>query len=367
MNFRLVSVLVALLAIAQLVVSTTVMGILEGFTKYFYSLSYERKQSIVNEAVQELQNVFPQGMETISLPESADLDTCKVTLQKAVQQNHEWYLLAMGQFTQLKFYNSFLNEKVSGDLQEAIEKASMNTNSQGSSDTIVVGGVLYNAQQLSQVLSDAQALREENVQLRNALNSVRDDLEKSATTVEELKLEAQSSLQEAIRAKTDISKFEKKLSVCRRNEYNLKKIIYESKRGRFSKFKSAISKPFRAHRLKKALGKEGYKAHKQKKQADSKKRKEMIKKIKKEVKQSRSEKRKKLLNKSIAPGEDTPIPSSVESSFQAEQSLGKSDTSTSSPIDNSVNSGSAGSFSTVESSKNEKSDSSMGSIFEGSS
>ncbi|EAK89385.1 hypothetical protein [Cryptosporidium parvum Iowa II] len=365
MNFRLVSVLVALFAVVQFAVSTSVIGLLEGFSKYFYSLSYERKQNIVHEAVQELQSVFPQGMETISLPESVDLDTCKATLQKAVQQNHEWYLLAMGQFTQLKFYNSFLNEKVSGDLKEAIEKASMSSNSQGSSDSIVVNGVLYNTQQLSQVLADAQALREENVQLRNALSSVREDLEKSATTIEELKLEAQSSLQEAIRAKADINKFEKRLSVCRRNEYNLKKIIYENKRGRFSRFKSAISKPFRAHKLKKALGKEGYKAHKQKKQADSKKRKEMVKKIKKEMRQSKSDKRKKLLNKSIAPGEDTPIPSSVESSLQTEQSLGKGETSTSNPLENSVSS--VASFSTTENSKSEKGDSSMGSIFEGSS
>ncbi|OII73610.1 uncharacterized protein cubi_03408 [Cryptosporidium ubiquitum] len=367
MNFRLISVIVALLAIVQLGVSTSVREVLEGFTKYFYNLSYDRKQSIVSEAVQELQNVFPQGIDTISLPESVDLETCKATLQKAIKQNHEWYLLAMGQFTQLKFYNSFLNEKVSEDLQEAISKASLGNNGQGSSDSIVVNGVLYNSQQLSQVLTDAQALREENVQLRNALSSVRDDLEKSATTIEELKLEAQSSLQEAVRAKTDISKFEKKLSICRRNEYNLKKIVYESKRGKLSKFKSAISRPFRSYRLKKALGKEGYKAHKQKKQADSKKRKEMVKKIKKEMKQSKSEKKKKLLNKSIKPGEDTPIPSSIESSLKSEN-IGKSEASNSYSMENSENSNShGGPFSDSEGSKHEKSDSSLGSIFEGSS
>lgn len=365
MNFILISVLVALLATLQLVISSSVKEVLGGFTRYFYNLSYERKQSIVSEAVRELQNVFPEGMETISLPESVDIDTCKATLRKAVKQNHEWYLLAMGQFTQLKFYNSFLSEKVSEDLQEAISRASMN-NGQGASDSIVVDGVIYNAQQLSQVLSDAQALREENVQLRNALSSVRDDLEKSATTIEELKLEAQSSLQEAIRAKSDVSKLGKKLSSCRRNEYNLKKIIYESKRGRFSKFKSAISRPLRHRKLKRALGKEGYKAHKQKKQADSKKRKEMVKKIKKEMKHSKSEKRKKLLNKSIKPEEDTPISSSVESSLKSEQDFGKSETSNSNLVESSGHSiSSAGDLSNSENSKHETSDS-LGSIFEGS-
>ncbi|KAJ1615026.1 putative signal peptide-containing protein secreted protein [Cryptosporidium canis] len=365
MKFALISVFVALLAVVELVVSTSVREVLSGFTRYFYDLSYERKQSIVSEAVQELQGVFPQGIETISLPESADIETCKATLQKAVNQNHEWYLLAMGQFTQLKFYNAFLNDKASGDLQEVIDNAVMAA-SKGSSDSIVVGGVLYDVQQLTQILSDAQSLREENVQLRNALSSVRADLEKSAMTIEELKLEAQSSLQEAIRAKTDVSKFEKKLSVCRRNEYNLKKIIYESKRGKFSKFKSAITKPFRAHKLKKALGKEGYKLHKQKKQADSKKRKELVKKIKKEIKQSKNDKRKKLLNKSIAPGEETPLSPGSEGSFSSEQITARSEASSSQPIESSGGQSSTEQFSAMDNSKSEKSDSSVASIFESS-
>lgn len=315
------------------------------------------------EAVQELQSVFPQGVDTISLPESADIETCKATLQKAVKQNHEWYLLAMGQFTQLKFYNNFLNEKVSGDLQEAMDKVTMSATSKtGPSNSIVIGNVLYDAQQLSQILDDAQALREENVQLRNALSSVRADLEKTSTTVEELKLEAQSSVQEAIRAKADIAKFEKKLAICRRSEYNLKKIIYEAKRGKFSKLKSAISKPFRNMKIKKALGRDGYKIYKQKKQADSKKRKETIKKIKKEIKQSKDEKKKKLLNRSLAAGEDTPIPeeSVVElSSSKPEQSSSSSQHS----AENSQSSLSKG-LSGLENSRSEVSQG--GSIFEGS-
>ncbi|KAF7455726.1 hypothetical protein HWI79_3726 [Cryptosporidium felis] len=363
MNLRFISILVALLAIVELVITTSVREALEGFTKYFYSLSYDKKQDIVSEAVQELQSIFPKGMETVSLPESADLETCKSTLQKAVEQNHEWYLLAMGQYTQLKFYNHFLNEKVAGDLQEAMSK--VQSSGKGDSSSIVIGGVLYDVQQLTQIISDAQALKEENAQHRNALNSIRMDLERSESTIEELKLEVQSSLQEAMRAKTDISKFEKKLSVCRRNEYNLKKIIYEGKRGKFSKLKSALSKPFRAHKLKKSLGKEGYKVYKQKKAADLKKRKAMIKSIKKEMKDSKSEKRKKLLNKTISPGEETPLPSSMEASLQTE-GISQKEGSFSGVSDNSPSSSGLKGSLGFDESKLEKSSSGGGSIFESS-
>ena len=322
MSQRLISVLLILLfGVTQVVISTSVRELLSGFTGFFYSLNYEKKQEIVNEAVQELQAVFPDGMQTISIPEIVDVEVCKSTLEKAVKQNHEWYILSMGQFAQLKFYNHFLNDKVAVDLQERINSAAESVMGSGvNKDSIIVDGMVFTVGQLSQILADSNALKEENAQLRNAISGLQEDLERSSSTIEELKLEVQSVMQESNRAKIDFAKIEKKYSTCRRSEYNLKKIVYELKRSKFSKFKSFLARPFTSRKLKKTLGKEGYQKLLQRKKAEKKKRKVLVKNLSKEMKKQKKEKKKKLLDKMIIPGEETPLSSSrvSESSFSSQ-------------------------------------------------
>ncbi|KAK6590161.1 hypothetical protein RS030_172570 [Cryptosporidium xiaoi] len=371
MKLKLVSALIVLLfGITQTVISTSVSEVLSGFAKFFYSLNYDKKQEIVTEAIQELQTVFPDGMATISIPEVTDVEICKSTLEKAVKQNHEWYVLSVGQFAQLKFYNHFLNDKVANDLQERITNAAESVGN-SNKDTITVDGVLYTVSQLSQIIGDSNSLREENAQLRNSISGLQEDLEKSSSTIEELKLEVQSAMQESNRAKIDFAKVEKKYSVCKRNEYNLKKIVYDLKRSKFSKFKSFLGRPFRNSRLKKALGKEGYGRLQQRKKADKKKRKEMVKNISKDMKKHRKEKRKKLMDGAVPPGEETPIPQSksVESSpLTLSQGIGGASSSIegSSSGAPSYNSYDGASSSNVVEKSSSQSSSNYGSIFESS-
>ncbi|KAH7649955.1 hypothetical protein FG379_001799 [Cryptosporidium bovis] len=310
MKLKLVSALIVLLfGITQTVISTSVREVLSGFAKFFYSLNYDKKQEIVTEAIQELQTVFPDGMATISIPEVTDVEICKSTLEKAVKQNHEWYVLSVGQFAQLKFYHHFLNDKVAIDLQERITNAAESVGN-NNRDTITVDGVVFTVSQLSQIISDSNSLREENAQLRNSISGLQEDLEKSSSTIEELKLEVQSAMQESNRVKIDFAKVERKYSVCKRSEYNLKKIVYDLKRSKFSKFRSFLGKPFRNSKLKKALGKEGYSKLQQRKRAEKKKRKELVKNISKDMKKHKKEKRKKLIDGVVSPGDETPIPQS---------------------------------------------------------
>ncbi|KAH8740766.1 hypothetical protein FG386_002728 [Cryptosporidium ryanae] len=371
MKLRLLSAFVFLVfGATQTVMSTSVREVLSGFARFFYSLSYERKQEIVGEAVQELQAVFPDGMETISIPEITDVDLCRSTLEKAVKQNHEWYVLSMGQFAQIKFYHHFLNDKVASELQERINSAAESAG--GNRDEITVDGVVFTVSQLSQIMSELNVLKEENAQLRNAVSGLQEDLEKSSSAIEELKLEVQSAAQESNRAKIDFVKIEKKYSVCKRNEYNLKKVVYDLKRSKFSKFRSFLAKPFRNHKLKKALGKEGYSKFQHRKKAEKKKRKEMVKSISRDVKKQRKEKRKRLLESAISPGEETPIPlsKSVESSPLPQGSVSSSREGSLSqaggPYTPASDDGASSSAATEKSASVSNAETSSGSIFESS-
>ncbi|OII76911.1 hypothetical protein cand_022540 [Cryptosporidium andersoni] len=300
-------------------------NILSSFSSYFHNLSYEKKQSIVSEALQELQIVFPQGLDVEQIPIDSNLETCQAALKRSVFQNHEWYTLAMGQFTQLKFYNLFINEKVSAEIESALlaaQQSSINNSCPTiNQNEITIQGVLYTSEQISSILEESKILKTENVQLRNSIAKLQNDLQQSIRNIEELKLEAQAAIQESKRMKVDLVAMSQKLKLVRAKEENLKKALYYAQRGIFSKVKSALTKPLRNSKIKKILGSEKYKEYQKNKQHEHKQVKQLGKQVKSEVSKRKKERRKKIIDRKNTPLGLIPAESNIIGQREASRSI----------------------------------------------
>ncbi|KAL7066055.1 hypothetical protein ACR3K2_35080 [Cryptosporidium serpentis] len=300
-------------------------NVLSSFSSYFHDLSYEKKQSVVSEALQELQMVFPQGLDIEQIPIDSNLEACQAALKRSVFQNHEWYTLAMGQFTQLKFYNLFINEKVSAEIQSALFAAQQSSSNNAcptiNKNEITIQGVSYTSEQISSILEESKTLKTENVQLRNSVAKLQNDLQQSIRNIEELKLETQAAIQESKRMKVDLVAMSQKLKAVRAKEENLKKALYYAQRGIFSKVKSALTKPLRNSKIKKALGSEKYKEYQKNKKQEHKQVKQLGKQVKSEVSKKKRERRKKIIEKKALPLESTPVESNIIEQREASQSI----------------------------------------------